>query len=141
MTVVCPYCQQPAKLVTGLDIYPHRIDLRSYKFWHCEPCDAYVGCNRRINGTTPLGRLANKELRLAKIRAHAAFDPLWKSGKMQRGAAYTWLSKQMNLSIEKTHIGMFNLEQCREVVRICNVAQTGEPKCLGSVEGTRKIDD
>ncbi|EHM39185.1 hypothetical protein HMPREF0372_03848 [Flavonifractor plautii ATCC 29863] len=51
--------------------------------------------------------------------AHQAFDPLWKSKRMTRRAAYAWLSQQMGLPPEKTHIGMFNQEQCCKVIRLC----------------------
>lgn len=41
-TVLCNYCLNPAKLVTGADIYPHRPDLYSKQFWECKPCDAHI---------------------------------------------------------------------------------------------------
>ena len=61
------------------------------------------------------------ELRELKKQAHAAFDPLWKEGRFRghRKAAYAWLSEQMNLPQEKTHIGMFDTAQCERVVQIC----------------------
>lgn len=72
-------------------------------------------------GNTPKGRLANAELRHWKIAAHAAFDPIWKYGKFKgkRNAAYSWLSEQMNLPREKTHIGMFDISDCKKVIEIC----------------------
>lgn len=74
----CPYCRQPAKLVTGAAMYPHRPDLIHKWFYRCFPCDAHVGCHPGTRN--PLGRLANFELRTAKIAAHAAFDPIWRNG-------------------------------------------------------------
>lgn len=78
MTVICSYCNKPAELVTGKEIYPHRPDLYPKKFWRCRPCTAYVGCHKPNagygDGTRPLGRLANAELRAAKSAAHAAFS-------------------------------------------------------------------
>lgn len=32
--------------------------------------------------------------------------------------AYRWLSEKMGTPIEFTHIGMFDVDQCRKVVRI-----------------------
>ena len=121
---MCPYCDKQSQLVTGKKIYPHRPDLFHLNFWLCDPCNAYVGCHRRSkrhghSGTEPLGRLANKELRHAKSNAHAAFDPIWKSGRRSRKQAYLWLAKQMNISVNNCHIGMFNIAQCRRVVEIC----------------------
>ena len=117
MTIRCDYCQQPAELVTGADIYPHRHDLSSKAIWRCAPCGAWVGCH--YGTTQPLGRLANAELRKAKMAAHAAFDPLWKSRRMRRGEAYRWLSKELGIPFEQTHIGMFDVETCRRVVEAC----------------------
>lgn len=113
--VICSYCQQPAQLVGGDVIYPHRPDLYALRFYQCEPCDAWVGCHRET--AKPLGRLANAELRQAKQDAHAAFDPLWQSGRMKRKDAYSWLASR--LGIETAHIGEFDVETCRRVVEIC----------------------
>lgn len=90
----------------------------------CKPCDAYVNCHK---GTTkPLGRLANVDLRYYKRIAHESFDPLWETAikkgrtkKESRGAAYKWLSISMNIKPENTHIGMFNIEQCKKVIELC----------------------
>ena len=105
-------------------IYPHRSDLYEKKFWQCQPCDAYVGCHR---GTaTPLGRLANAELRAAKQKAHAAFDPLWRSNYLQRpmnrDEAYAWLSRQLKLPATECHIGMFDAKLCQKVVEAVQAA-------------------
>lgn len=117
----CDYCGKPAELVTGDEIYPHRPDLSRLRFWRCEPCDAHVGCHR---GTTrPLGRLANAELRRAKMAAHAAFDPLWKSGRMSRSEAYAWLADRLGIEADVCHIGMFDVAMCElvcEEVKQCS---------------------
>lgn len=120
-TVTCPYCNNPAVLVGGDVIYPHRPDLYEKKFWQCDPCDAYVGCHRPGvgygDGTRPLGRLANAELREAKKNVHALFDPLWKEGDWTRKTAYQWLSKMLGTPLEETHIGMFDLETCNRAIK------------------------
>lgn len=118
MTLTCNYCGKDAVLVTGKDIYPHRPDLYSLQFWSCLPCGAWVGCHKRSKAV-PLGRLANAELRKAKSAAHAAFDPIWKSGDKSRRGAYEWLSKRLNIPFKDCHIGMFDTATCAEVVRVC----------------------
>lgn len=116
-TVKCPYCGDSAKMVGGDVIYPHRRDLYEKKFYQCAPCDAYVGCHP---GTTnALGRLANAELRAAKMEAHAAFDPMWKSGAKKRGGAYAWLADALEMDKKQCHIGMFDVADCRRVVAAC----------------------
>lgn len=117
----CDYCGEPAALITGRELYPHRPDLTHVRAWKCAPCDAWVGCHR---GTTrPLGRLANADLRAAKQAAHAAFDPLWRGTKWRRSAAYRWLAQQMGLPAKQCHIGMFDANQCARVVAIVEAAK------------------
>lgn len=121
MTIICPYCQTTAPLVTGQTVYPHRPDLYTKSFYFCQPCDAYVGCH---NGTAhALGRLANAELRAAKIRAHSAFDLIWKTGSMRRGDAYTWLAEKLQIEKTECHIGMFDVAMCDKVVTVCEEYQ------------------
>lgn len=115
--VSCPYCQEPARLVTGKEIYSHRADLHALPIYACLPCGAHVGCHP---GTTrPLGRLANAELRKAKMAAHAAFDPIWKSGQMKRKQAYRWLAEQLGIAVNDCHIGEFEADMCKRVVEAC----------------------
>ena len=116
----CPYCGRETTQVTGKTLYPHRPDLFQRKFWACLPCDAYVGCHP--NGE-PLGRLANKQLRAAKQKAHYYFDPIWRDGKMKRTKAYKWLSQQLGIKVEDCHIGHFDIKLCDQVVAICQRAR------------------
>lgn len=122
---VCDYCQTMSELVSGTDIYPHRPDLKDKRIYRCEPCGAWVGCHP---GTlNPLGRLANAELRAAKQRAHAAFDPLWRAKmeregikqKEARNRAYQWLAAELEIPAPDCHIGMFDVATCERVVEIC----------------------
>lgn len=114
----CPYCNAAAELVGGAVIYPHRPDLHYLKFWLCAPCQAYVGCHDSGKGRTPLGTLANAELRAARSRAHAVFDPIWRSRKRTREGAYAWLAHRMGIEKKDAHIGMFGLEQCHMVIEL-----------------------
>jgi zinc-finger-containing domain len=120
---VCPYCNGPSELLTNsAPLY------NGHNFgpvYLCAPCYAWVGCHP---GTVnPVGRLANKELRKAKQAAHAAFDPLWKA-KIERDGiphgeararGYRWLAQQLGVAGKDCHIGMFDVEQCRRVVDVC----------------------
>lgn len=113
--ILCDYCGKPARCVDSAIVY----DGRSYgPIWYCEDCQAWVGCH---SGTKdPLGRLANAELRKLKRSAHAAFDPVWRGKtRFTRHAAYEWLAEEMDLPIEKTHIGMFDEAQCKKCIDIC----------------------
>lgn len=135
MNPICPYCFKPAELVGGSTIYPHRPDLFGLKFWNCSACDAYVGCHKKgawiterkqhSDGTLPLGRLANAELRRVKGWAHDAFDPLWRNGIMSRRDAYAWLAGRLGIQTQDCHIGMFDVAQCRSVIAAVN--SRGQP--------------
>ena len=120
---VCPYCGQEAVLHGSSAKFYHGSDFGPV--WACEDCQAWVGCHR--GGNVPLGRLADKELREAKITAHAAFDRLWKA-KMQRdkcskgharACGYKWLAAQLNIPPTECHVGMMDVERCRRVVEVC----------------------
>lgn len=127
----CPYCHRDAVRVTGVAVYPHRPDLYAKAFWICQPCKAWVGCHPHTS--LPLGRLANPELRKWKQRAHAAFDPLWKSGRMTRHEAYAWLSERMGKTPANTHVGMFDEQECARVVAaVEELSRIDIPVCPGS---------
>ena len=121
---ICPYCMSEATIVGGAIIYPHREDLYPLRFWVCSGSElnphtlSYVGCHKGTEN--PLGRLANRELREWKKKAHAAFDPLWKGGVFDsRNGAYRWLANTLNISSEDCHIGLFDIKMCQRVVNLC----------------------
>lgn len=122
--LTCTYCNKPARLVTGKEIYPRRPDLFSLSFWQCKPCDAYVGCHKAGNGygdgTRPLGILANKELRALKLLVHRNFDMLWQGGAMKRNEAYAWLAGQLNIPVNQCHVGMFTVDLCKKAAEVAN---------------------
>jgi hypothetical protein len=148
---VCPYCgKRPllenSSVVYGKDYGP---------IYLCRPCRAWVGVHK---GTIkPLGRLANEELRYWKKEAHAAFDPIWQGkvnlgwGKFKaRNSTYEWLAKEMKLPVEHTHIGMFDVNQCKKVVELCKnetmprkkitpVVKKEDPKQLGKIGVIQEI--
>lgn len=123
---VCPYCDCPTRLVSGDEIYPHRVGetprpkFLDKKYYVCEQNpDHYVGTYR--DNVTSLGRLADQELRRLKNKGHRTFDPLWKNKTFFKSQteAYQWLSQQMGLPRELTHFGMFSVEQCEEAIYLC----------------------
>lgn len=121
----CPYCEASSALVTGAAIYPHMPALHSRHFYHCAPCDAWVGCHP---GTTlALGTLANKPLRLARKHAHEVFDPIWRVRVSKEGVprstarkeAYAWLSEELRIPNNECHIAMMGVDDCHRVIDLC----------------------
>lgn len=115
--MICPYCGSTVSLRDATAVY----NRPGYgKLWLCDNypiCDAYVGTHNQDD--SPIGTLANRQLRQWRRNAHALFDPIWKSGKMSRNEAYQWLCEQLGLPREETHIGMFDEARCKEVVKLC----------------------
>ena len=111
IAVDCPYCGESvvfmpsSQAVHGKNWGP---------LWRCDGCDAHVGCNPGSN--RPLGRLANKALREAKVRAHAAVDPLWQHHGLRRRETYQRLAKALGLPVNRCHIGQFDTETCERAI-------------------------
>lgn len=111
--VRCPYCKKPTVFQSNEELYGEKVG--TGYVYRCKPCDAYVGCHS--NGR-PYGTPANKELRQARIKAHRIFDKLWVGSDNQseeRSRYYRQLASFMKKPEEKTHIGMFSLEECEKV--------------------------
>ena len=101
---VCPYCDSEVIFTSNSIIYGEKYG--NGKCYKCTKCDAYVGVH---NGTkTPLGRMANKELRELKKQAHALFDPIWQNKQKTRSEAYTDLAKALSIPKKECHFGWFD---------------------------------
>ena len=90
----CPICEAPAVQVTGEEVYPHRPDLYSKKFWECPEHHARVGCH---DDGRPFGWLATTATRSARMKAHEWFDVIWKVGNLRRSEAYEWLAGELGI--------------------------------------------
>lgn len=114
--VLCIECGSAAEVVGGERIYPHRPDLSHKRFWLCS-CGAYCGSHGLT--TRALGSPCGPVTRRARLEAHDWFDQIWKTRQMDRSRAYQWLSDQMGIPKERTHIGMMTAAQAWRVVEIC----------------------
>lgn len=128
--MLCPYCNKEAVLKDSAEVYHGH----SYgMIYDCRDCDAYVGV-RKDGKNTPLGRMANKELRIWKLKAHGAFDPLWQKKlarrRKERGddypvyqaraSGYKWLREQIGMTAKECSISEMDVEQCKQVIEICS---------------------
>jgi zinc-finger-containing domain len=132
----CPYCGNLAECVPGSCVYPHRRDLDEKWFWRCVPCGAWVGTH--LGTKTPLGRLANAELRRWKMRAHEVFDPIWRNhanNKRQKqrakSAAYRALADALEIPPAEAHIGMFSIELCQRTIEIAPTLRDKMQEAMG----------
>jgi ssDNA-binding Zn-finger/Zn-ribbon topoisomerase 1 len=110
----CPDCGGKMKLK----------DSRYGLFYGCVNFPACRATHGAHPDGRPLGIPATKEVKLARIEAHAAFDLLWRrdihgrGGGMRRKDAYQWLRSAMELPADECHIGLFDLSQCQRVVQL-----------------------
>jgi hypothetical protein len=109
---VCPYCNRDSDFVDSAVVYGRSFGM----VYYCQPCQAWCGVHKGSN--VALGRLAKADLREAKREAHKYFDKIFKRDIMDRTEAYTWLSDQLGLPREYTHIGMFSLETCKRATQV-----------------------
>lgn len=117
MKIFCVECNKDikAKIVSGNIVYPRSPKLAHDKFWMCNSCKNFVGCHKNANKNKmkPLGVIANKELKQARIKIHQIIDPIWKEEKMKRGEIYALLSKELGYTY---HTGeLKSLEEARRV--------------------------
>ncbi len=127
----CPYCGSSVIYIDSIKIFRKSYGMM-YLCNNYPLCDASVGVHKGTN--YPLGRMANKNLRYWKKRAHFYFDPIWQKKLDKnplekkntiRNETYKWLSEKMNIPIEECHIGFFNVEQCKQVINHCRQANEG----------------
>ena len=81
-------------------------------------CDGCHGAHQqgKLKGE-PLGIPATKETKAWRIRAHDAFDKLWKEWGYKRKEAYGLLQNMMGMTPEQAHIGKFNIDQCKTLIK------------------------
>jgi hypothetical protein len=110
MNPICPYCNKESVFYQDSSI----IYRKNYgPIYYCKDCDASVGCHPGT--TTPLGRLANKELRVLRNRGHLIFDKLWRDGKT-RQTAYKVLAERLGISVDDCHFGHFDIDMCQKAI-------------------------
>lgn len=120
MKIFCVECQKDIepKLVSGAMVYPRSPKLAHDKFWMCNSCKNFIGCHKNANKNKlkPLGVIANKELKQARIMIHNLIDPIWREEKMKRGEIYAVISKELGYTY---HTGeLRGIDEARRVWKI-----------------------
>lgn len=120
MKIWCCGCNEhiEARLTDGKEMYPHRADLHDLPFWICDACRNFVGCHHKTaNRTNPLGCIATKEIKDARIHIHALLDPAWRSGKIKRTELYKRIAKATGRkNYHTSHIR--SIDEARNVYKI-----------------------
>jgi hypothetical protein len=106
-----------ARLTNGAEVYSGRADLAELPFWRCDVCRNFVGCHHKTNNPTrPLGVIPTPEIKGARRHIHRILDPLWQSGRMQRGEVYVLISERLGRQYHTAEIR--SIEEAREVYRV-----------------------
>ena len=114
----CPYCGSAMRLRPASDIYGNaQPESWLYVCSRYPKCDAYVGTHPGTK--TPLGMPADGRLRNLRIRAHKAFDQIWRNGVMSRNQAYRWMADLFSIPLSDAHIGRFSEYRCTALIRKC----------------------
>ncbi|WP_131667419.1 zinc-finger-containing protein [Psychrobacter pygoscelis] len=93
-----------ARLTDGKEIYPHRGDLYSLKFWKCDTCGNHVGCHRNGKKAKPLGVIATPEIKQLRMQIHRKLDPIWQQGAISRKSLYEALTQHMGFKYHTADI-------------------------------------
>lgn len=88
----------------------------------CQGCGASLIANKYGQ---PLGTPATKKVRRLRMRAHIAFDQLWKSGEVTRSSAQRWLAKELGIPVQRCHFGCMNRQQLKVVIDLSNAVHDG----------------
>lgn len=121
-------CSLNVKLTTNDRIYGRKYGAWPY-IYHCSDCDAAVGCHP--NTYVPLGRMADRETRHLRAKAHESFDPLWRSGLMSRSDAYRWLARELEIENEACHISWLTKDQLRQAAQAAAVYYSDRAHIVG----------
>lgn len=145
MNVICPYCSQPARFISGKDLLPKFPKLWNDHFWACIPCGANVKAHR--NSGRPMGMIADSSVRYARGEAHKAIDRLWRNPQQagyvtptwqdvltgqraMRRRVYLWIAEVCLMTEEEAHIGMISDIPLLEAIR--DMAREMDPATLRS---------
>ena len=121
--ISCPYCGSPAIFRPAAMVHGSSILEKGRYLYVCSrfpECDSYVAAHKKDK--SPMGTLADRELRHKRILAHNALAELQKIRHMEKWAAYLWLQGKLGLTEEQAHIGLFSGQMCDRVISLCHQA-------------------
>jgi DNA-directed RNA polymerase subunit RPC12/RpoP len=116
----CRYCNSKVELVSNKEVYGR--EYGNGKCYKCVKCGAFVGVHPDLK--TPLGILADKELRELRKKAHGLFDRIWKNKKnyesrtRARNKAYKKLAEKLGIPYNECHFSWFDKDTILEAIEI-----------------------
>lgn len=107
----CNLCGGDVKFVNNEVIYGKPYGKYPYAYY-CGTCGAYVGVHP---DNSPLGILADKEMRRLRSRCHELFDETWKN-RTERTLNYNKLA--MKMGIRKAHFAWMSKDELRKAIKM-----------------------
>lgn len=108
-------CSVNIELTSNQIIYGKEYGEWPYIYF-CSDCRAAVGCHK--NTEIPLGRMADRQTRKLRTKAHNEFDKLWQGGLMTRKKAYNWLASELGIESSECHISWFSKDQLKDTITL-----------------------
>lgn len=113
----CIECGSEPRLTDGTEIYPHRSDLASKRFYKCDVCpSSYCGCHP--NTTTPLGYPCGNDTRKARSAAHAVIDPIWQENLTSRKTVYFELARRLQVPQGECHVAWMTASEAKDAAQV-----------------------
>lgn len=115
--VQCPDCGGPMTLRPS--------QFRGGQYYACNRWPSCRGAHGAHHDGSPKGFPGNAKTRAARIRAHDAFDRLWKTGGMSRHEAYAWMRQVMGMTRKQAHIAKMTADQCEALITLLAARESG----------------
>lgn len=116
-------CLQPTRcnICGGKVIYTTNENVYGRKYgsgycYLCTNCGAYVGTHRP-RPKEALGLLADKQMRVMKMKCHDLFDKKW-TNQQQRKNLYKKLADELSIPLGECHFGYFDLNMLNSAYSI-----------------------
>ena len=74
-------------------------------------------------------------------KAHAVFDPIWKSGIIERGLAYSWLARELGIEYADCHFSEMSVPQLKRAIGVCELAKARMLKIFCQTEREGQTQD
>lgn len=91
--------------------------------YYCTECGAYVGTHIPMQKQA-MGLLANKEMRMLKVRCHSIFDNIWKhegtfkKRRKKRRECYKRLAAALGIEENECHFGYFDIDMLLRALKV-----------------------
>lgn len=108
--VLCFECGSPMVLRMNRKFKGHGL------FYGCQNWPSCKGIHSAHPDGTPMGKPADSRTRKARHEVHLAFDPIWRRRYKTRNGAYALLRRELGLTKDECHIGLFDLAMCERAL-------------------------